>query len=131
MDPLTLILTALTAGLAASVKDTASTAVKDAYIGLKTLIQHKFEDKPKAQAALVEYEEDPDTYEKPLTKALTEDHLDQDEAILVAARHLMTLIQPQQAGTGHNIVQNTVPVQGQIIENTGTVTMHFGETPRT
>jgi hypothetical protein len=131
MDPLTLLLTALTAGLAASVKDTASEAVKDAYTGLKTLIQRKFEGKPKAQAALVAYEEDPETYEKPLKKALIEEHLDQDQDLLETASKLMGLLQAQQAGRGLNIVQNTGTVQGQIVENTGTVTMNFGEPPRT
>jgi len=35
MDPITLIVTALTAGAALGIKDTASTAVRDAYVGLK------------------------------------------------------------------------------------------------
>jgi hypothetical protein len=42
MDPVTLILTALVAGAAASVKDTANQAVKDAYNGLQDLIKRKF-----------------------------------------------------------------------------------------
>jgi thioredoxin-like negative regulator of GroEL len=129
MDPLTLILSALTAGITASVKDTASAAVKDAYNGLKTLIQRKFADQPKAQTALIEYEEDPDTYEKPLKKALSTHQLDQDEQIIAAARHLMTLVQPQQAGMGKYTIQNTGTIQGQIIGDEANVTMHFGETP--
>jgi hypothetical protein len=130
MDPLTLILSALTAGIAASVKDTASTAVTDAYNGLKTLIQRKFADQPKAQTALVEYEEDPDTYEKPLKKVLTQGHLDQDEAILAAAQHLMTLLQPQQAAMGKYNVQITGNVQGYAQGDHQQVTMHFGEPPK-
>ncbi|OLE37325.1 MAG: hypothetical protein AUI36_26570 [Cyanobacteria bacterium 13_1_40CM_2_61_4] len=129
MDPTTLILTALTAGAAASVKDTASAAIKDSYSGLKALIQRKFRDQPKAQTALDEYEADPDTYEKPLRKALGTSSVDQDEEIITAARQLMTLVQPQ-AAMGYNIVQNTGNVQGQIVENKGSVTMTFGEIPR-
>jgi hypothetical protein len=39
MDPISLILAALGAGALAAAKDTAGTAVKDAYQGLKTLIR--------------------------------------------------------------------------------------------
>ena len=42
MDPVTLILTALAAGAALGVKDTASAAVKDAYEGLKALVKKRF-----------------------------------------------------------------------------------------
>jgi hypothetical protein len=38
MEPVTLILTALGAGAALGVKDTASAAVRDAYEGLKGLV---------------------------------------------------------------------------------------------
>jgi hypothetical protein len=130
MDPLTLILTALTAGAAASMKDTASTAVKDAYTGLKALVLRKFEDKPKAAAALAEHEEDPETYEKPLRKALTEAHLDQDQEILAAAQKVVALVQPQQAGMGKYSIQNTRTVQSQTVGDHANVTMHFGQTPK-
>ncbi len=131
MDPLTLILGALTAGITASVKDTASTAVKDAYTGLKTLIQRRFADQPKAQTALVDYEEDSETYEQSLRKALSIHHLDQDEEIMAAARHLMTLVQPQQAGMGKYTIQNTGTVQGQVIGDQANVNMDFGKMPNT
>jgi hypothetical protein len=52
MEPISLIIAALGAGAIAAAKDTASTAVKDAYQGLKTLIKKKFESEPKAQMVL-------------------------------------------------------------------------------
>jgi hypothetical protein len=131
MDGLNLLLTALATGAGAGVQQVAGSAIKDAYTGLKTLLQRKLAGQPAALTALTEYEADPDTYEKPLRKALATNHLDQDEEILQSARHLITLIQPQQAGQESNIVQNLAPVQGQVIENSGTITMHFGELPRT
>src|SRR5260370_26176438 len=88
------ILTALTTGAAASVKETASAAVKDTYSGLKNLLQRRFEGKPKAQAALENHEEDPETYEKPLAKALADAYIDQDQEILEVAKHLMPLVHP-------------------------------------
>jgi hypothetical protein len=127
MDPITLILTALTAGAATSVKDTASAAIKDSYTGLKALIQRKFEGKPKAQTALVDYEEDPETYVKPLQKALIETHLDREQEILEAAQKIMTLVQPHQAAMGKFAIQNTGNVQGQVIGDHANVTQHFGE----
>jgi Flp pilus assembly pilin Flp len=47
MDPISLIITALVAGALAATKDTAETAVKDAYQGLKTLIKKKFTEQGK------------------------------------------------------------------------------------
>src|SRR5258708_9704356 len=130
MDPLSLILAAITAGATASAKDTASTAIKDTYQGLKALIQRKVEGKPNAQAALVEYEEDPETYEKPLKKALLETHMDTEHDVIKAAQHGMTLIQPQQAAQEESNIQNTGSTQGQIVGDHANVTMHFGDTPK-
>ena len=48
MEPISLILAALVAGVTAAAKDTAGKAVKDAYEGLKSLIKKKFADKGKA-----------------------------------------------------------------------------------
>ncbi|MCZ8249832.1 MAG: hypothetical protein ACK5U2_04825 [Microcystis sp.] len=42
MEPISLILAALAAGAVAAAKDTAGTAVKDAYESLKALIKKKF-----------------------------------------------------------------------------------------
>ena len=45
MEPISLILAALAAGAVAAAKDTAGTAVKDAYESLKALIKKKFAEK--------------------------------------------------------------------------------------
>jgi hypothetical protein len=127
MDDLNLILTALATGAATGLQQTAGTAMKEAYNGLKALIQRKFANQPKAQAALDDYEDDPDTYEKPLRKALVVDHLDEDNEILAAAQHLITLVQPQQVGTGKYTIQNTGSVQGQVIGDHPNVTQYFGD----
>ena len=131
MDDLNLLLTALATGAGAGFQQVAGSAIKDAYANLKALIQRKFTGQPSALTALTEYEADPDTYEKPLRKAIETNHLYQDEEITQSARHLMTLIQPQQAGVSSNLVQNLGPVQGQVVENSGTITMNFGEVPKT
>src|SRR5258708_3566631 len=92
MDPITLILAALVAGVAAGAKDTASEAVRDTYNGLKTLIQRKFVGKPQAELALTEHEKDPDTWEKPLKKALAEVGADKDAEVIKAAQAIMVQV---------------------------------------
>jgi hypothetical protein len=112
MDPVTLILTALAAGAAASAKDTASEAIKDAYSGLKGLILRKFAGKSAAEVALVQHEKKPHIWKSPLEEEIKETRLDQDEEIILAAQRLMTLVQPQQAAMGKYNVQVTGNVQG-------------------
>src|SRR6266446_3787327 len=107
MDPITLILTALVSGTTASVKDTASQAVKDTYNGLKTLLHNKLAGKPSTEMALAEYEKKPDVWKTPLEEGMKEAGIVQDTAIIEAAQKLMTLVQPQQAAQGKYNVQIT------------------------
>ena len=131
MDPISLIEAALVAGAAATAKDTATQAIKDAYTGLKTSLSRLFAGKPKAQIVLDEHENDPETYEKPLKKLLAEAHADQDTELLAAVERVRTLVPPQQIGTGQYTIQNTGPVQGQIIGGSDhQINLHFGEPPR-
>jgi len=130
MDAISLIEAALVAGAAASAKDTSSQAIKDAYTGLKTLLGHLFAEKPKAQVILDEYEADPEVYEKPLKKLLTEAHAEQNTDLLDAAERVITLVQPQQIGLGKYTLQNTGTVQGQNIGDQNTITQTFGNQPK-
>lgn len=126
MDPVTLILTALAAGVAASAKNTASEAVKDAYNGLKGLIQRKFAGKPAAEVALIQHEKKPDIWKAPLEEEIREIGADQDGEVIVAAQRLMTLIQPQQAALGKYNVQITGDAQGFNQGDSNTITQYFG-----
>ena len=118
MDPLSLIVAALTAGAAAAAKDTAGAAIKDGYQGLKGLIQRKVAETPAATVVLDEHEKDPDTYDAPLKKKLAEAAADQDAAILQAARALL-----EQAGaqppSGPVISQSLGNVKFAAISGTG------------
>jgi hypothetical protein len=105
MDPITLILTALVTGAAAGSKDTLSLAIKDAYQSLKKRLEHKFNEKQEAQIALKQHEQDPETWEKPLRKALTSVQADQDADILDAAQKLLAV--SQSAGAASSITVNT------------------------
>src|SRR5438105_1895053 len=96
MDPITLILSALSAGAATSLQSTTSDVIKDLYNGLKTRIQHKLFGKQNAELVLSEYESDPQTWETPLKKILAQERIDQEQDILEAARSLILQINPQQ-----------------------------------
>ena len=93
MEPITTtILAALAAGAAAAAKDTAGSAIKDAYQGLKSLIQRRFAGKPSADVALVEHEKKPETWKEPLKEALTESGADKDQEIVQQAQMLLKLL---------------------------------------
>jgi hypothetical protein len=89
MDPLSLIVAALTAGAAAAAKDTAGAAIKDGYQGLKALLQRKLAGNQAATVVLEEHAKDPDTFDAPLRKKLAEAALDQDPEIRHAAQMLL------------------------------------------
>lgn len=129
MDPnLALILTALTTG----VQGVANEAVKDAYHGLKTLIQRKFQGRPdeqSAQVALSKYEEKPDVWQEPLKDALIQAQVDQDQAIVVAAHDLIELLQIHQQPLSHNVINNSGTMQGTSIGDHNTVTSYFNAEP--
>ncbi len=117
MDSLTLVITALTTGSATSVKNTASESLKEAYTGLKTLIQRKFAGKTVAEVALVQYEAKPDVWRTPLEEELREAEISRDENIITAAQRVMMLIQPEQAVQGKFDVQIIGNVQDRISSN--------------
>jgi Effector-associated domain 10 len=126
MDPVSVVLAALTAGATAATKDTASQAVKDAYAGLKALVKKRFEKKPQAEMALAEYEKDPDTWQKPLQKSLVETGVDQDEALVRQAQQMLKLVNPQQASQGKYNVQ-VGEGKGIVIGDHAQVNQTFGE----
>src|SRR5258706_5176358 len=112
MGPVTLILTALGTGAAAGGQAIANDAVKDAYIGLKALLQRKFAGKSSAEVALAEHENDPKTWEVPLKKELIQEGVTEDPQVIESAQKIMQLVQPQQAAMGKYNVQITGNLQG-------------------
>jgi hypothetical protein len=98
MDPISIVIAALVAGVAAGAKDIAGAEVKDTYQGLKGLIKKKFAGEPKAEMVLEEHATDPETYEAPLKKKLTEAGIDRDEEIIKAAQDLLSQAKEQPGG---------------------------------
>ena len=97
MDPVAVIVTALTAGAASALQDGASAAVKDTYAQLKSLVKKRFAGRPKGELVLAEYEAAPQTWEAPLAAELSAAGAEGDVNLLAAAQALMSLI--DEAGT--------------------------------
>jgi len=100
MDPITLIVTALVAGAAAGMTDTASSAVKDAYAGLKALVGKRLAGRPDAELVLARHAEAPTTWEGPLAAELSAAGADTDPGLVQAARALMRLADESGYRTG-------------------------------
>ncbi|HEY5180555.1 MAG TPA: hypothetical protein VIJ07_12415, partial [Dermatophilaceae bacterium] len=99
---------ALAAGAAKGVSETATTAVKEAYAGLKKLVAGRLAGRPTAEVALAEHEQDPENWKAPLGKALTETNAATDPQVIEAAEQLMALVDP----AGSTVGKYTVDLRG-------------------
>lgn len=91
MDPVTLILTALTAGAALGLRDTSTSTVQDTYEILKTLARRRLADRPDGELMLARYEQAPETWEALLAAELTAAGAEYDVELLKAAQALMSV----------------------------------------
>jgi hypothetical protein len=128
MDPVTVIVTALAAGAAAALNETAGQAVRDAYAGLKNLVRDRLKGTPGADVVLERHEADPQTWEPGLKSILSETNSDKDEAIIEAAKRLLEVADPAGSSAGK---YNVVVTGGQV----GVIGDHgrayMGRTPAT
>jgi hypothetical protein len=107
MDPITLIVTALAAGAAQGITDSASAMIKDAYASLKARVKKKLDGKPGAELVLAKHEQAPETWQAPLVAELAEAGADRDHELIAAAKALLDLI-GEAGGAG----KYTVDVRG-------------------
>ena len=108
MDPITLIVMALAAGAASGITDSASSAVKDAYAGLKALVRRRLAGRPDVELVLARHEKDPVTWQAPLSTELIEAGADHDHDLVATAQALMSLLD----GAGARAGKYTVDVRG-------------------
>ena len=97
MDPISIIVAALVAGAAAGLKPTAEQVIKDAYTGLKSLLQRKY--KAVAVEAL-EHKPESKAKQESVAEDLAEAGADQDNELLDQAKALLDTIkthEPQAA----------------------------------
>lgn len=108
MDPITLIVTALAAGAALGVQDTASAMIKDAYASLKALVTKRLGGGPGAELVLAKHEGAPESWQAPLMAELAESGADGDHDLIVAAQALLDLV----GDAGGRAGKYTVDVRG-------------------
>jgi formiminotetrahydrofolate cyclodeaminase len=106
MDPITIIASALVAGAAAGVTSVAEQGVKEAYNGLKALIQRKFGDKGDVVSAVEQVEKKPESSgrQQMLKEELADADAGQDAEVLKAAQDLLALLQPKSADSSQQAV---------------------------
>jgi hypothetical protein len=92
VEPVTLIGSALAAGALKGAGESATTAVKDAYIVLRTAVAARFAERHTSASLLAEHEVDPDTYEQSLAETIQETGAAEDPRILGLAQALMRLM---------------------------------------
>ena len=125
MDPVTVIVTALTAGAASALQDGASAVVKDAYARLWSLVKVRFADRPGGELVLAEYEAAPQTREALLAAELSAAGAEGDADLLAAARALMGLVDELGTRSGKYLV-TVHDSQGVQVGDHNTQTNTFG-----
>jgi hypothetical protein len=91
MDPITIIVTALTAGARATHRDGAPPALPDACAELATLARQRLSGRPNGGMVLRQHAEDPGRWSRALAKALAAEGADGDTALVTAAQAVLRL----------------------------------------
>ncbi len=109
MDPITIVITAIALGAAAGLKPTAEQAVKDAYAGLKTLIQNKY-----TQVSIDLVEGDPSSKMRQgvLAEDLQKTSAAQDEELLVKAKDVLIAIEEHAPEVAPSVGVNLEDIKG-------------------
>ncbi len=105
MDPITLIVTALSSGAGSAMEDGAATALKEAYSTLRKRARTLLAGQRNGATVLAEHAEDPETWEPPLVKALQAADADQDAGLIEAAQALLQLTDAGGFNRGKYVVQ--------------------------
>jgi len=113
MDPITLIVAALVAGATTGALDSVKDGAKAAYGKVRALVQKRIAGDRGAETALAELADDPETWQVPLAKRLTQLGAADDKDLVDAAQQLMELVDSAgaQAGKYNVIIKNAKGVQ--------------------
>jgi len=117
-----IILAALAAGAAAAAKDTAGTAVKDAYESLKALIKKKFAEKGKTDDSDIvdKHEKKPDSegVKTLLKEELLEAKIDRDAEVIKTAEELLKQLKPEEFAAGKYNINVGDDIKGMVGDGT-------------
>jgi hypothetical protein len=128
MDPVTLIVAALTAGASAGMTDAVSQGVKDAYAAVKALVLRRVKDVPAGEVAIVEHEKDPEVWSAPLAQKLADASADRDPEVIEAAQRLLQLLDPAGAQAGNYTVNIAATGDRSVAAHTIHGDVHTGDT---
>lgn len=111
MDPISIVVSALVLGVAAGLKPTAEQAVKDAYQGLKTLIQDRY------QIALNALEKRPDSpaQQDALKEQLTDAQVGDDAEVIEKAEAVVDAVEQHAPEVPRSIGVNLIDVKAGIV----------------
>lgn len=133
LDPITTaIVAALSAGAISGFTETSKTAITDAYSQLKVLLAKKFGANSEVVQTMSQLETKPESSgrKETLQEEIAAVKADKDEEILAMAKHVLTVVQPQQASLGKFTIQNNAPVQRQNIGDNNIIMQQFGDLPK-
>ncbi|MGH3398056.1 MAG: hypothetical protein ACRDPO_25545 [Streptosporangiaceae bacterium] len=105
MDPVSLIVAALAAGATAGVTGAASSAVQDAYSGLKALVRGRLAGRGDGELVLARHAQAPDAWAGPLSAELTAAGAGSDAGLIAAAHMVMALADGAGSRAGKYVVQ--------------------------
>ena len=126
MDPISLIMAALTTGAVAGVRDTAGAAIKDAYEGLKALIRRRLGANREATTELDLSERQPAAATGELARHLRAIAAETDEELIAAAQAVLRLVDPAGSRAGKYDVRISGG-KGIVVGDQATVTMTFND----
>lgn len=130
MDAVTLIVSAVMAGLTTAATDVTKTAVKDTYEVFMNRLKNKVEGNEDAQEALAGVENKPESEARQavLKEELAEADVERDEELIRLAQRFLAQIDKEGAQTGkYNI--STSGGKGFVIGDNAQVEQHFGPEP--
>ena len=100
MDPITLIVTALTAGARATRQNRAPAALPGAQAGLVTLARHRLRGRPNGAMVLRQHADDPARWSRALATALDAERAAGDAALIASAQAVLRLTDEAGSGRG-------------------------------
>jgi hypothetical protein len=112
MDPVTLIVAALAAGAAAGLKDTAASAIKDAYGALRGLLSRRY---GKVNVDDLERKPESDAKRASVAEDLAAAGAGDDEELLDLARHLVAVVRENDPQAGSAVGIDLADVEAEFI----------------
>jgi hypothetical protein len=109
MDPITLIVTALSAGAGATRRGGTPPALPDAHDELLTLAQARLRGRPNGSMVLRQHAEDPSRWTRPLAKALAAEGADGDTGLIAAAQAVLRMTDAPGSSRGRYALDTASP----------------------